>query len=144
MISNSQTRQSPIQTAARLALGVFMLFAGIAHLTFSRSEFQAVVPDAIPFGKDWVVVLSGVVEIGFGLALLFLTKFQTRTGLLLTLFFILIFPGNLSQYYHGISAFGLDTDQKRLIRLFFQPILILWALWSTGGFPYLNNKFKKS
>ena len=144
MIINSLTKQSPLQIASRLALGVFMLFAGIAHLSFSRAEFQAVVPDFIPFNKDSVVVLSGVVEIGFGLALLFLTKFQTLTGLLLTLFFILIFPGNLSQYYHGISAFGLDTDQKRLIRLFFQPLLLLWALWSTGGFPYLNNKFKKS
>jgi len=63
-------------------------------------------------------------------------------GILLAIFFVLIFPGNISQYTNGISAFGLDTDEKRLIRLFFQPVLILWALWSTGALRYLIDKQK--
>ena len=29
------------------------------------------------------------------------------------------------------DAFGLDTDNKRVARLFFQPVLIYWALKST-------------
>ena len=49
------------------------------------------------------------------------------------LFYVMIFPGNISQYVNGINAFGLDTDQARLIRLFFQPVLIACALWSTDG-----------
>jgi uncharacterized membrane protein len=53
-------------------------------------------------------------------------------GLIVAIFFILIFPGNINQYVNGVDAFGLDTDQKRLIRLFFQPLLVVWALWSTG------------
>ena len=50
---------------------------------------------------------------------------------MVALFFIAIFPGNINQYVNGIDAFGLDTDSARLIRLVFQPLLVLWALWST-------------
>lgn len=66
--------------------------------------------------------------------------------MLLALFYVAIFPGNISQYVNGISAFGLDTDQARLIRLFFQPVLIAWALWSTDGIPQIETwvaRFRK-
>jgi len=82
---------------------------------------------------------SGVTEILLGLAIIFLKKHRIKVGLILAIFYVLIFPGNISQYTNGIDAFGLDTDQKRLIRLFFQPILIIWALWSTGALTYLKN-----
>ncbi len=82
---------------------------------------------------DLVVILSGIVELSLGLALIFLTKYRVQVGWLTALFFVLIFPGNISQYINHVDAFGLDTDAKRFIRLFFQPVLILWALWSTGA-----------
>ncbi len=131
-----------IQKIARIMLGGFMLMAGIGHLTFQREEFQAQVPNWVPLGKDLVVILSGIVEILFGLGMLFITKHQVKIGIALAVFYVLIFPGNIAQYTNGIDAFGLDTDQKRLIRLFFQPVLILWALWSTGALNYLINKSK--
>ncbi len=81
--------------------------------------------------SDFVVLVSGVAEIALGLSLLFLWKWRRRVGILTAIFFVLIFPGNVWQYLDGIDAFGLDTDRERLIRLFFQPILVLWALWST-------------
>ena len=121
----------------RIILGVFMLLAGIGHLTFQRTEFQAQVPRWLPDSPgfmDFVVVSSGVVEIIFGLAMIFWVKQKIKVGIALAIFYVLVFPGNISQYTNGIDAFGLDTDLKRLIRLFFQPILILWALWSTGVF----------
>jgi len=126
------------QKIARLALGLFMLSAGIAHLCL-KEAFHAQVPDWLPLGKDFVVVISGWVEIAFGTALLFLPHFKIWVGILLALFFVAIFPGNISQYANGIDAFGLNTDNKRLARLFFQPILIIWALWSTGA---LNERRK--
>lgn len=92
---------------------------------------------------DFVVVASGVVEIGLGLAMIFLWKHQIKVGIVLAIFYVLIFPGNISQYTNGIDAFGLDTDRKRFIRLFFQPVLILWALWSTGALKHLMNKSKE-
>ena len=48
-------------------------------------------------------------------------------------FFVAIFPGNVAQYLNHADAFGLDTDTKRFVRLFFQPVLVAWALWSTEG-----------
>ena len=122
-----------------------MTLAGVGHLTFQRQEFLAQVPRWLPQDPtfmDFVVLSSGVVEISFGLALLFWAKERIRVGILLSIFFVLIFPGNISQYTNGISAFGLDTDTKRLIRLFFQPVLILWALYSTGALRYLLEKSK--
>ena len=117
-----------------------MVLAGIAHLTFAQGEFQAQVPNWIPLGKDLVVILSGIVEIGFGLAMIFWKKERIKVGIALAVFYILIFPGNIAQYLNHTDAFGLDSDQARLIRLFFQPILILWALWSTGALRKILRK----
>lgn len=126
------TNTSKLQNFVRIFLGLFMITAGIGHLTFQRDDFQAQVPNWVPLSKDLVVILSGIVEIILGLAMLFLTKYKTKVGIALAVFYILIFPGNIAQYVNGTSAFGLDTDQARLIRLFFQPVLIFLALWSTG------------
>lgn len=120
----------------RILLALMMIFAGISHLTFLREEFPAQVPKWLPENEsfvDFVVISSGMVEIAFGLALLFLTKYRSKVGWALAIFFVLIFPGNISQYTHSIDAFGLDTDFKRLMRLFFQPLLVIWALWSTDA-----------
>ena len=119
------------RNVARLSLGVALAFAGTSHLTTARETFQAQVPTWLPLDPDFVVIASGVVEIVLGLALIALPRFQRWVGLVVALFFIAIFPGNINQYVNGINAFGLDTDSARLIRLFFQPFLVLWALWST-------------
>jgi len=128
------TKTTPLQNVARCLLGSFMAVAGTGHLTFVRHEFQAQVPDFVPMSKDTVVLLSGVVEIGLGLALLLLKgKNRVRMGLGLAAFYVAIFPGNIHQYTERISAFNLDTDGKRLARLFGQPVLVGVALWSTGA-----------
>ncbi|MES2454838.1 MAG: DoxX family membrane protein [Bacteroidota bacterium] len=131
---------STIQKIARIILGLFMVFAGIGHLSIQRQEFQAQVPHWIPLHADLVVLLSGIVEILLGLAMLFWRKERWKVGLALAIFYVLIFPGNIAQYTEHRNAFGLDTDTKRLVRLFFQPVLILWALWSTGAWKHLFNK----
>ena len=122
-----------IRTAFQWVLGAALTYAGITHLTTSRTEFQAQVPTWVPLDADFVVIASGVVEILLGLSLIFLSKYRTRIGWITAAFFVAIFPGNISQYINGIDAFGLNTDQARLTRLFFQPLLVIWALWSTGA-----------
>ncbi|SEL73187.1 Uncharacterized membrane protein [Maribacter orientalis] len=117
-----------------------MIFAGYSHLTFNRIDFQAQVPDWMPLSKDLVVILSGIVEISLGLALLLWKKQRVNVGWALALFFILVFPGNIAQYLDGKDAFGsLDSDRTRLIRLFFQPVLIAWVLWSAGSWQAWRN-----
>ncbi|SDY40258.1 DoxX family protein [Hymenobacter psychrophilus] len=134
----TQPHTTTLQNVARGLLGTFMVVAGTGHLTFQRQAFQAQVPDFIPLDKDTTVLASGVVEIGLGLGLLLLQgRNRVRMGLGLGLFYAAVFPGNIHQYTHHLSAFGLDTDTKRLGRLFFQPVLIGVALWSTGALKAL-------
>lgn len=117
----------------RWVLGAFLLAAGTAHLSSQREAFRAQVPDWFPVDADLVVVLSGAVELALGLALLVLARRREMVGWVVAGFFVVIFPGNVAQFVEGNDAFGLDTDGKRLARLFFQPVLVAWALWSTGA-----------
>jgi uncharacterized membrane protein len=135
-----QDETSTLQKIFRIILGVFMIGAAIGHLSFQRSEFQAQVPNWIPLSKDLTVILSGIVEAALGLAMAFWKKQRIKVGIALAMFHVLIFPGNIAQYLNHTDAFGLDTDGKRLARLFFQPVLVLWALWSTGALSYLFRK----
>jgi len=120
----------------QVALGIFLTSAGSSHLESNRTEFLAQVPTWLPLDPDFVVVASGLVEITLGVLLittaLILKKYRRVIGISTAVFFILIFPGNINQYVNQIDAFGLDTDTKRLIRLFFQPPLVIWALWSSN------------
>lgn len=144
-IMKNSNKTSTIQNIFRILLGAFMLYAGIGHLTFLRTAFQAQVPTWITTDEgfmDIIVILSGVVEIGFGVLMILGGRLKVKTGIALAIFYILIFPGNINQYVNQINSFGLDTDKARLIRLFFQPVLIAWALWSTGATKYLKEKFK--
>ena len=122
-----------LRNATQLLLGAALTYAGTTHLTTSRQEFQAQVPDWVPLSADFVVIASGIVEIALGSSLLILRKYRTQLGWITAAFFIAIFPGNISQYVNGIDAFGLDSDRARAIRLLFQPLLVIWALWSTGA-----------
>lgn len=127
-------RSGPVRTAGRLLLGAFLASAGVGHLTVLREEFQAQVPQWIPLDPDFVVLASGVVEIGLGAALILAPRaLRPVVGWATAAFFVAIFPGNIAQYTSGTDAFGLDSDNARLVRLFFQPVLVAWALWATGA-----------
>lgn len=124
-----------MRTFARWLLAGAMIFAGLSHLFWARTDFQAQVPDAVtdllPIDTDGVVVASGAVEMMFGTALVALPASRRTIGAMLAAFFVAVFPGNIEQWRKKRSAFGLDTDRRRLVRLFFQPVLVAWALWST-------------
>ena len=134
-----------IQNIFRVLLGSIMLYIGIAHLSFKRIEFQAQVPTWLTTNEgvmDLVVLISGYIEIAFGVLMILGGKLKVKTGIALGIFYILIFPGNINQYINEIDSLRLDSDNKRLIRLFFQPLLVLWAFWSTGALKYLKRKSK--
>ena len=131
-----------IKTILQLLLGAFLASAGRTHLGSNRIAFQAQVPTWLPLDPDFVVVASGLVEITLGVLLittaLILKRYRGLVGLMAATFFVLIFPGNINQYLNHLVAFGLDTDTKRFIRLLFQPLLVLWALWSSGATAVLK------
>jgi uncharacterized membrane protein len=125
---------------SQVGLGLFLASAGFSHLTVSRLAFQAQVPNWLPLDPDFVVLASGVVEILLGISLLALWRFRAHVGLAAALFFVAIFPGNINQFVNGIDAFGLNTDMARGVRLLFQPVLVLWALWSTDALSVVRRR----
>lgn len=124
-----------IRSIARGALAALLLAAGVAHLTTLRRGFRIAVPDwatrVLRTDKDTIVVVSGVVEVMLGAALVLLPGERRRIGAAIAAFFVAVFPGNVHQWQRGTSAPGLDTDARRLARLFLQPVLVAWAIWST-------------
>lgn len=133
LLAPQKKRTTILRTVFRLVLGAFLLVAGISHLTVARQAFLAQVPTWLPLDGDVVVVASGIVEILLGSALLALGRYRVQVGWIVALFFVAIFPGNISQLVTHTDSFGLNTDLDRSIRLLFQPVLVLWALWSTGA-----------
>ena len=123
----------------QVVLGLALTYAGIGHLTTNRTEFQAQVPTIFKSIADFVVLASGVVEIVLGLLLASLRN-RVVVGWVVAAFFVAIFPGNISQYVNQVDAFGLASDRARFIRLFFQPLLVIWALWSTGAWKAWRSK----
>jgi len=126
----------------QMVLGCALAYAGVGHLTTSRTEFQAQVPTLLEEYADFVVLASGVVEIALGVGLIALWKYRVQLGWVVAAFFVAVFWGNISQYVNGVDAFGLNSDRARLIRLFFQPLLVMWALGSTGAWKSWRSRLK--
>jgi len=126
----------------QMVLGFALAYAGVGHLTSNRQEFQAQVPTLLKDYADFVVLASGVFEIALGVGLIALWRYRAQLGWLVAAFFVAIFWGNISQYVNGVDAFGLNSDRARLIRLFFQPLLVMWALGSTGAWRAWRSRVK--
>ena len=135
-----RTAEQVVRTVARYVLGAALVVAGVGHLTAQRVEFQAQVPSWLPVDPDLVVVVSGVVEILLGVALVVAGRRAAPVGVAVAAFFVIIFPGNVAQFVEHRDAFGLDSDTERFVRLWFQPLLVVWALWSTGGWRWLRSR----
>jgi len=99
IIEQQLMKTSTTQTAFRITMGLLMSLAGVGHLTFQRQEFLAQILRWLPENPtfmDFIVLSSGVVEIALGLSMIFLSKQKVKIGILLALFYVLIFPGNIS------------------------------------------------
>lgn len=135
MTARSQSRPPITQQLARWGTGAGLGLAGISHLTFAREGFRAQVPPWVPIDADDTVLLSGAVEISLGLGLVALPKERRRMAALATGFLVAVFPGNIAQYRNRVDGLGLDTDTKRLVRLFVEPLMWAAALHAGGLLP---------
>ncbi|WP_137295196.1 DoxX family protein [Nocardioides dongxiaopingii] len=130
----------PVRTAARVLLAAVLLVAGVAHFAIAE-EFLGQVPTFLPLREE-IVLVSGVVELVLGAALLLPAgRHDDRRavlGVVVAVFFVAVFPGNVWQAVDGSPSFGLDTATARVVRLLFQPLLVVWALWCTGGWEWLH------
>lgn len=133
-----------LRKAGQVLLGAVLMYAGITHLTTSHVEFQAQVPTLLQSQANLVVLASGVVEIALGIALITLWRNRVTIGWIVAAFFVAVFWGNISQYVNGVDAFRLNSDRARAIRLVFQPLLVAWALWSTGAWRSYRSRGQRA
>jgi uncharacterized membrane protein len=132
-----------LRTIGRLVLGVFLFGAGVGHFT-NAEAFLAQVPPWMP-APEAVVAISGVVELLLGAALILAPKrYRPKVGWVVAAFFVAIFPGNISQFITGTAAFGLDSDAARFVRLLFQPLLVVWALWCTSAWSHWRESRRRA
>lgn len=129
--STAPDRFGWVRGIARVLLGAFLIFTGTTHLV-APEPFRAQVPPWFP-APELTILVSGLIEIALGLALLTVRRRRAWVGWIVAGFLLAVFPGNISQFVTGSDAFGLDTARERAIRLLFQPVLIAWALWCTGA-----------
>lgn len=132
-MTKNSTGNARVRNVARYSLAGVLILAGIGHLSWARTAFRAQVPQWVPIDPDAVVLLSGIVEIALGSALV--VSGRRRVGWIVGAFFVAVFPGNIAQLVSHRDAFGLDSDTRRTVRLLFQPVLVAWALWSTAQRP---------
>lgn len=118
------------QTIGRWVLAGFLFIAGTGHLAWNSDEFLAQVPGWVPVSASLVVFVSGIVEIALAVALVVLPARRRQVGWIVAAFFVAVFPGNISQFVTQTDAFGLNSNLARGVRLAFQPLLVVWALWS--------------
>jgi uncharacterized membrane protein len=130
-VDERRGESSALRTGGRWALAALLLVAGIGHFR-ATDAFLAQVPPWLPF-REAIVHVSGVVEIVLAVALIALPRRRVAVGWTVVAFFVAVFPGNVSQAVTGADAFGLDSPTARLVRLAFQPVLVVWALWATGA-----------
>lgn len=146
-MTSPSTAAEPATTAApdparhprlvgRWVLAAFLAVAGIGHFR-SADEFLAQVPPWFP-APEAAVAISGLVELGMAIALVALPRWRAQVGWFVAAFFVAVFPGNISQFLTQTDAFGLNSDLARFVRLLFQPVLVLWALWCTGAWKSLR------
>jgi uncharacterized membrane protein len=118
-----------LRTVSRWGLAGLLLVAGIAHQVYTE-EFVAQVPTWLLL-REPIVIVSGLVEIGFAVALVAWRGRRREVGWALAAYFAVVFVGNIFQAIEGTNLFTLDTDVERWGRLLLQPVLVLWALWCT-------------
>jgi uncharacterized membrane protein len=123
---------------ARWTIAAGLVVAGIAHFV-ALDAFLMLLPSWVPW-PEVIVLLTGVMEVAFGAALVAVPPGEGRrsVGWALAAFLVVVFVGNISQAVSGADVFGLDTDVERWGRPAFQPLLIAWALWSTDAMPRWN------
>lgn len=123
------------RAVARWILALALGAIGVTHFVSTRG-FRVVVPDwatrITRLDKDAIVIASGAAEVALAAGLIALPRERRRVGWATAAFFVAVFPGNVHQWRTRRSTPGLDTDARRLGRLFLQPLLVVWALWATG------------
>lgn len=118
---------------ALFGLTLFFVSIGVGHFT-GPDAFLPLMPAYLPYHLE-LVYLSGVFEIGLGIAVLF-PKVRRLAGFGLVALLVAVYPANINMALHpepfveqGISLAFIYG------RLPFQFLFMAWAVWATRPDP---------
>ena len=104
-----------IQDILRIIFSTFFIYVGITHFT-NPSIYDALVPTYLPNPRI-MHLLAGAVEVILGISLL--TKWKSEGALLLAIFLVVVYLGNLHMWINNIPF------MKNYLSLFLTAILFL-------------------
>lgn len=125
------TGKSAAKWLARWSLVATMVGVGALHF-IAEPYFTQIVPPFLPAPKV-LVWISGVFEIGLGLALLpVVTRRLASYGLVAL--YLAVFPANIYMALYNVQLQGLPeglhpSPLALWLRLPFQFVFIAWAIW---------------
>ena len=122
--------QRSARRAALLGMATAMVFAGAAHWLMP-TPFVQHLPPWVP-AAEALVLVTGVIEVGLGAALLLRQPWRRRAGLALAAYLVAVFPANVYVAVADVAVDGQPGGWYPWLRLPFQVLFIAWALWSTG------------
>jgi len=105
------------------------ILAGINHFRIP-AFYIGIIPGYLPY-PALLNTLAGLFEVAFGLLLIFpKTRKPAAWGIVLML--IVFLPVHINMLY-GRRQIGATTVKPiwAWVRLFFQPVLVVWAWWHT-------------
>lgn len=127
--------------AVRAGLSLAFLFVGIDHL-ITPDRYELMIPTWVPYPSQ-TIVFTGVCEIAGALGL-WLKPTRWLAGASLAFYAIAVFPANIQNWLNatqGIVVEGLPSDPSYyLLRLGFQPVIILCALYAGTVWPAPESK----
>lgn len=122
-------RRASTRRAALIGMAVAMAFAGVTHLLMP-TPFVQHLPVWVPLREE-LVLLTGLVEIGLGAALLLRQPLRRLAGIALAGYLVAVFPSNVYVAVAQVEVDGQPDGAYPWLRLPFQLLFIAWALWST-------------
>lgn len=111
-----------LSTILSVALGLFMIYAGVTHLQ-KPVFYLPFVPEFLPF-REAIVMVSGLLEIALGVAVL-IPGFRYLSALSIMALMVLFLPVHIADLFRDTPAIG--SHGAALIRLPVQFVFILWA-----------------
>ena len=115
-------------------LGLGMAASGVMHFV-DPGWFEPLVPGQLGNATAWVYV-SGVAEIGIGVALMLDRGHRRRAGTALAVLLVVLYVGNLNMWVNDITIGETNLGTNgHLFRALVQVLLIAAALWIAGRLP---------
>jgi uncharacterized membrane protein len=116
--------------AARWAMAVAMVFAGLSHFA-DPASFVQMLPSSVPY-RYAVILGTGVIEILLGLGLVITHRKRREVALALVAYLIAVFPANVYVAMTDVAPDDLGGGNPWL-RPPFQAVYITWVLWAVPG-----------